>query len=232
MMMANRAFGAGLLLLLLGCSSTSVVEQDGSSGAGGEGAGGQAPGSGGAAGDEGGGMGGAGNGGAANGGGGASSAEPCSLYCQRVMTNCASTPQFPDNESCVATCATWPAGDANAQSGNSLSCRLYHATVAQASPALHCPHAGPAGVGTCGTNCESYCSVMLKTCAGAYEDVNVCLSECSTMTGANETRFTSGGAGDTLQCRIYHATFAAAGNAATHCPHAGPLPVLPCAPPQ
>jgi hypothetical protein len=43
----------------------------------------------------------------------------------------------------MTTCAgfaTTPAYSDAVKSGNSLSCRIYHATAASLAPAVHCPH--------------------------------------------------------------------------------------------
>lgn len=69
----------------------------------------------------------------------------CAGFCQLVMGACTgANQQFGGN---LATCMTECAAFADtapysttAQSGNSLACRLYHATVASSAPAVHCAH--------------------------------------------------------------------------------------------
>jgi hypothetical protein len=69
------------------------------------------------------------------------------------------------------------------------------------------------------TTCESYCTTQAANCAGgdAITFAVDCATDCATWTEG-----VLGDEGnDTAHCRLYHAT-AAAGNAALHCPHAGP----------
>lgn len=71
--------------------------------------------------------------------------------------------------------------------------------------------------------CTDYCTTMTANCSGdnaQYDDMADCQSYCSdrswTAGAVDET------SGNTLECRIYHAGVAAAGEPAEHCPHAGP----------
>jgi hypothetical protein len=64
-----------------------------------------------------------------------------------------------------------------------------------------------------------YCGTVLNNCVGdneVYADLATCQTACADLadTGAPGDQD-----GDTVQCRIYHAG-AAAGDPATHCPHA------------
>ena len=49
---------------------------------------------------------------------------------------------------CAGFAAT-PAYTAAVTGGNSLSCRIYHATAASTGPATHCPHTAMDGGGVC-----------------------------------------------------------------------------------
>jgi hypothetical protein len=65
----------------------------------------------------------------------------CDGFCSLVVAECSA--QYPDANTCATTCAgfaTTPAYTANVTSGNSLSCRIYHATAASTDPTTHCPH--------------------------------------------------------------------------------------------
>ncbi len=72
-------------------------------------------------------------------------------------------------------------------------------------------------------DCPTYCTQIQTNCTGAnaqYTSMNHCLGTCAAFTvGTSKTTDTTG---DTLGCRIYHGGAPAAGNAALHCPHAGP----------
>jgi hypothetical protein len=80
---------------------------------------------------------------------------------------------------------------------------------------------GSAGAGPVSLNCPSYCSLIATNCSGEqlqYASEGDCLATCAALLEGTlqDTQ------GNTLGCRLYHAG-AAAGNAAVHCPHAGPL---------
>lgn len=79
---------------------------------------------------------------------------------------------------------------------------------------------------TVALTCANYCSTITGACTGALaqyggtsaqDAMDHCTGTCATfMNSATQT-------GDTLGCHLYHAMNAAMpGNAATHCPHAGP----------
>lgn len=79
----------------------------------------------------------------------------CALYCEQLSTNCTGdNAQYLDEADCMSFCEAsgWPDGDAGAQGGNSIACRIYHGGApAAGDPASHCPHAGPTGATVCGT---------------------------------------------------------------------------------
>jgi hypothetical protein len=71
----------------------------------------------------------------------------CEGFCSVVTTACTGADAAYDSEqACLDACAgiddTEPY-DAADVSGDSLSCRLYHAAVALVDPATHCPHTQP-----------------------------------------------------------------------------------------
>ena len=145
----------------------------------------------------------------------------CASYCTTIQANCtAANEQFSSPAECMASCTTWEQGALGAQAGNSLECRGYHATAAGASPAIHCTHAGPGGDALCGTNCEGFCTLVLGVCIGANEqyggDMGACMTACEMFT--TDPYSTADTAGDTLSCRLYHAT-AASTNPGLHCDH-------------
>ena len=93
--------------------------------------------------------------------------------------------------------------------------------------ATHCPHAGSDGGGVCvaavATACDTYCAAALANCTGdneLYADNAGCLCACAGW--ASDPGYTPGSGGDSVECRTYHAGDPAMGDAALHCPHAGP----------
>ena len=151
-----------------------------------------------------------------------SGAPTCASYCTTVMANCVgANAQYSSQASCLGACAAFGQGTTGATSGNTLSCRAYHAGASPADPALHCPHAGPAGDATCGSNCESFCAIAIAKCAGTFADAAACTSACNgfaTNTAHYNSNTTSG---NSFACRMYHLSVAAtdATTATTHCPH-------------
>ena len=141
----------------------------------------------------------------------------CEAYCSIVEDSCGDL--YADEAACMAECAALPQDGAwDAVSGDSVQCRTYHGSFpALADAALHCPHAAAAGGDNCGTYCEVYCNRIEANCDGLYPDRDTCLDLCSQLP-------TDGAPGDTvgnsIQCRIYHATLPAAEDGALHCPHA------------
>jgi hypothetical protein len=119
-------------------------------------------------------------------------------------------------------------------SGDTLGCRLYHATAAATNPILHCPHAGPTGgdndpmgtTGTCGEPCDAFCTVAAVVCTGAnqvFATNAACITACKAFKADTGTYNDTDTNKNDLDCRVYHLTNAAASAsaAATHCPHIG-----------
>ncbi|MCA9542453.1 MAG: hypothetical protein KC620_26330, partial [Myxococcales bacterium] len=144
----------------------------------------------------------------------------CEVYCDMVERNCDAQAVFPDRYSCMASCEAFPTdGDPVATAGNSVQCRIYHGGYpASQDPALHCPHTSTGGGGVCGSHCEGYCAQMMAHCPATYGDMAQCLTLCEAIPADGMWNDT---AGNSLQCRTYHASFPAAGEPMTHCPHAG-----------
>lgn len=163
----------------------------------------------------------AGEGGMPDMSGDAGAGDACATYCNRAMTNCAGDNAiYSDLASCLSVCAAMPVGNPDDTAGNTAWCRAYHAgDPASMDPGTHCPHASASGGGVCGERCEAYCDQVLVNCVDAnvvYADRAQCLATCAA--------FPSGGfqdvAGNTVECRTYHASFPAAGDPVTHCRHA------------
>ncbi len=150
------------------------------------------------------------------GGGGLS----CDTYCAAIMANCTSTTpadggnpvgnqQYTDMNNCMNSCKAFPVGTASDMMGNTLGCRIYHASLAKSDPVMHCPHAGPGGDGTCGSNCEGFCQLAQMYCtpaneAGVFMSLSDCMSQCGMF--PDTTKFNIGVQdGSSTACLLYHA---------------------------
>jgi len=111
---------------------------------------------------------------------------------------------------------------------------------AEAEAFLYCKSAGPLGAGKCGTNCESYCSLMDATCTkestagnvelSYFDGTQACMANCTAMADdpAGPTQYSSSATvepsnltGNNIYCRTYHVTAGIEQDAASeHCPHA------------
>lgn len=155
----------------------------------------------------------------------------CITYCQAVQDACgdAGTPtsQYESQGSCLTFCQVtmgWALGQAGDLSGDTLACRQAHALLATASPgaaATHCPAAGLAGAGVCGSWCDGYCSLAAKVCGddnALFPSDADCAEACATVPPKGQPGDTTG---DSIQCRV---TQLVQGFAApeTHCPDAAP----------
>jgi hypothetical protein len=150
----------------------------------------------------------------------------CDVYCDSILANCTTTnKQFDDKPKCMAACSAMPklsgAASISAMAGDSVQCRIYHAGAAKADAHTHCPHAGTSGGGVCGMPCDAYCDQVLANCTMAnnkkiYDDRAGCMATCANFPGTTSSTVTSG---DSAGCRIYHASFPAKTDPATHCNH-------------
>ena len=153
----------------------------------------------------------------------------CEVYCRTITDNCIGTnKQYSSQAVCLDMCPVFleNPGKTGDSSGNSLECRITHATFATNDPALHCPHAGVLGNGACGDKCESFCAAALTFCKPPniaaniqpYLDEQVCQKECASFIlepGAPTLR----NDGDSLNCRLEHLQRAHQISASEHCPH-------------
>ena len=79
---------------------------------------------------------------------------------------------------------------------------------------------GAGGEAPAEPTCEAYCALLDDNCTGdlaVYPTAETCVAACAAFPVGDIADVS----GNTLGCRQYHAG-AAAGDAATHCPHAGP----------
>lgn len=141
----------------------------------------------------------------------------CPSYCATMATACTgAVEQYLNMQNCLDTCSTWTVGTMGAMTGNTLACRVAHADLAKTSPAVHCEHAGPAGAGACGAICEGFCTLVTAKCATEWPNANACATACGNFTSTPPYKAPS--TGNTVQCRLYHATMAAT-QPNPHCNH-------------
>ena len=169
----------------------------------------------------------------------------CTAYCTEIIANCTGSNQqygasATDNgmANCMGYCtgAFTTLGTPTDATGATLGCHFYHGGApSMTAPSTHCVHAGPTGgdksvdggVGTCGEPCAAFCAGALSICTGAnaqYTSMSDCMTKCATFAPdpapylSTDTTLQSA---NTIGCRIYHLTAAAASSAAatTHCPH-------------
>jgi hypothetical protein len=187
----------------------------------------------------------------------------CPTYCTEIQENCTgANAQYPDMAHCTATCASFTVGTSKVTdtSGNTLGCRIYHAGApSMTAPATHCVHAGPGGdlitaappsVCSGGDVCASFCALEIKACGSLdaplpgnprdstnnpiyqYQNMNDCMTSCAAFDKTHAYSTTA--SGNSLACRLYHATNAAIAvtpNGVMHCPHTAPAPTAPCSGP-
>lgn len=183
----------------------------------------------------------------------------CRSYCTQIQTNCTEgNAQYPDEAHCMAACASFTVGNSTVSDmlGHTLGCRVYHAGVpSRNDPVTHCAHAGPGGdhlmaspPAACsgGDVCTTFCTLDFKACGSLdaplpgnptdstgnrlfqYRDMTDCLTVCAGFDKTHPYRTTS--AGNSLACRLLHATRAAINldNAKAECRYTGMVPLGPC----
>ena len=159
----------------------------------------------------------------------------CETYCDTVAANCTgNVAVYTTNDVCLGFCGHLAVGTAGDEQGDSTECRLTQADNAARTgePNVHCPIAGPAGGGTCGSNCDAYCTVFQQECADrfnqAYADLAACQTDCQANIPDLGTYNANMSSGNSVQCRLWHLT-AASLDPGVHCPHAAGE--APCAAP-
>ena len=162
----------------------------------------------------------------------------CEQYCDAALANCPDLTKeggpnytlYFSRAECMATCAVFPEGEAGDESGNTMHCRLRAAGLAVdlEEPETYCPIAGPGGNATgaqpgCGANCEGFCTMARAMCPATFDAVESeltvenCDSFCADLPDLGGFDIDQDN-GNSVQCRIYHAS-AATLDAATHCLH-------------
>ncbi len=146
----------------------------------------------------------------------------CMTYCTNALANCSDTNSvYTDMDQCMSVCGAMPEGSEGDMSGDTAWCRAYHAgDPAKGDPGTHCQHASANGGGVCGSYCEAYCDQTMANCNAAneiYSSSDECMAACAAFPDDGAYNATDG---NSVQCRTYHASFPAAGDADTHCQHA------------
>ncbi len=169
----------------------------------------------------------------ASGAGGAAGSDEllCARYCDLVAANCSGVnQQYASPAACRAVCDLLDPGRPGDLSGNTVSCRLRQAELAASTgePLNYCFSAGPGGAGSCGTDCEGYCSVMSAQCEQLGPE-ETCLRACADVPDLSRppqsSKYnTTQQTGNSLQCRLYHVS-AASLDPVIHCAHAAGLAV-------
>jgi len=173
----------------------------------------------------------------------------CEGYCAIYRTACKGDSTNPfvslglsnDNagtqSECIAKCQGIPpmpglggyyAADAGKNSGDTLGCRLYYATLAASDPTTYCDFAGIRPSTACQDDtskpsCSNFCLALDTACKGdlaVFESSDQCEKVCEkTSPGVKDSIETE----DTVACRTAHAFNALLVKASDHCPHTGPL---------
>ena len=153
----------------------------------------------------------------------------CEQYCDLMGELCVGDAlQYRDAAQCLRICAALPAGAINDDRVNSASCRRRYAGKARylagVELATTCRYAGPGGDGRCGSNCEGLCSIAMAACGPGlsdpyfYESIDDCLRDCADLPAA-PYQYGKISSGNSLECRLFHASSAIMADADEHCEH-------------
>jgi hypothetical protein len=166
------------------------------------------------------------------------SGDPCDDYCDGMQSECTGVAeQYHDRAQCMKICHYFPLGDSSGKGDgadeNSVTCRLKYVEKMKyglgAEVTNYCRQAGPSGDGTCGTPCQSFCSVMMQVCTEDNAEANhfaseaECLAACDALPAATvhySDTDPSVSDGNHALCRIFHVNSAAMADPLEHCEHA------------
>jgi hypothetical protein len=159
-----------------------------------------------------------------------SEADICAQYCALMSEHClGDAAQYRDDAQCLKICRALPVGELDDDRVNTASCRRRYAGKARylagAELTTNCRYAGPGGDGRCGSNCEGLCSVTMAACRLEvsdpyyYESLDTCLLDCEGLPAA-AYGYGLTSAGNSLECRLFHASSAMMNDADEHCEHA------------
>jgi hypothetical protein len=156
----------------------------------------------------------------------------CEAYCEFFPKACPASYEYKSTKDCVRYCEGLPSQPdfdvSRDHDGDTIECRLVHASSATTKPAEHCPHAQirptkPYCIGkaTGAPTCDDYCNIELAACRGdfaQYESLEQCKAVCDALLpGTNDDE-----GGNTVACRRYH-SFNSTTLPGTHCSHSGPV---------
>jgi hypothetical protein len=141
---------------------------------------------------------------------------PCTVYCSLVARNCPALYADDDGDdaeerqaTCEALCVEQlsDAGELGDRTGNTLQCRVTHASLAARDAATHCPNADIGGGTQCledaGDGCQLYCDLMTEHCTGLYPNRVNCEESCKTFPSGKDDDSNS------FECRLKYARDAA-----------------------
>ncbi len=157
----------------------------------------------------------------------------CQEYCKTVLEACPT--DYTGMPTCLGVCDLLDPGDPvePASTPNSVACRLNAAkqalNVGGEDKDDFCQAAGPGGNGSCGDNCESYCSLVEQACGEFDAKVPNCPKKCQAFGDSGRFDVAPGAdhEGDTVQCRLVHVSSATV-DPEGHCTHADFHPSLWC----
>ncbi len=138
---------------------------------------------------------------------------PCTVYCSLVARNCPALYADDDGDdaeerqaTCEALCVEQlsDAGELGDRTGNTLQCRVTHASLAARDAATHCPNADIGGGTQClEDGCQLYCDLMTEHCTGLYPNRPNCEESCKTFPSGKDDDSNS------FECRLKYARDAA-----------------------
>jgi hypothetical protein len=153
----------------------------------------------------------------------------CEEYCALMRDHCVGdAAQYRDDAQCLTICRTFPEGTLDDDRVNTVSCRRRYASKARylAGPELaaDCSNAGPGGNGRCGSYCEGLCTVTMAACNRDvsdpyfYASLEDCLADCGPLP-SSRYQYGTEASGNSLECRLFHASSALMADADEHCEH-------------
>jgi hypothetical protein len=171
-------------------------------------------------------------------------ADGCSSYCSTLKEACpGDRAVYEDDESCAKVCQLFKAGNSAKPAGNTLACRADQADVALSLSSdlseneTNCSAAGPGGGDKCtahpmSPHCDGYCTVYMAACTSitklwGFDTFDECTAQCAGLPRSGSYTAAAGHEGDTVACRLYHATLAMT-DPDVNCEAAGVLPAGKC----
>jgi hypothetical protein len=154
----------------------------------------------------------------------------CQDYCSLMGDHCVgAAAQYRDEAQCLTICRTFPPGQLDDDNVNTASCRRRYASKARYLAGLElatdCANAGPGGNGRCGGYCDGLCTVTMAACSADlsapffYGSVDECLAACEGLP-SSRYQYATASSGNSVECRLFHASSAIMADADEHCEHA------------